>query len=350
MLVNRKELLGVLESIQPGLARQEVLEQSSCFVFRKGRALTYNDEISISHPVSFDLEGAVKADEFFRLLSKMKADEVDLSIDGKELLVKGKKTSAGICLEAEIQLPVDELKIPTEESSWKKIPERFCEGLRFCMFSASTDMTKPVLTCLHIKEDFVETCDNFRLTRYTLGSKIKGELLVPALAANQLVDYSPVAFSGSEGWIHFRNEKGVIFSCRTYQEKYPDLSTLLDVKGVKVQMPKSMPAMLERAGIFASSQFAQDEQVTITMKEGKVIVLGKGASGWCKERAKVDYTGAEVCFVVNPSFLKDTLSLDLQMVVSESKLKLSGGNFVHVVYLIAQGAGKKEKVDAQEEA
>ena len=44
--VNREAFLHQLESVQAGLSSKEMIEQSSCFAFIKGKVVTYNDEIS----------------------------------------------------------------------------------------------------------------------------------------------------------------------------------------------------------------------------------------------------------------------------------------------------------------
>ena len=56
MKIDREEFLKQLESVLPGYSTKEVIEQSSCFVFKKGRVYTYNDEIACSQTTSLKLE------------------------------------------------------------------------------------------------------------------------------------------------------------------------------------------------------------------------------------------------------------------------------------------------------
>ena len=42
--VNRQLLLDALMSVTPGLTQKELIEQSSCVVFRNGQVYTFNDE------------------------------------------------------------------------------------------------------------------------------------------------------------------------------------------------------------------------------------------------------------------------------------------------------------------
>ena len=60
--MNREDILEALEIVKPGLASKEHIEQSTCFAFKNGKVMTFNDEISVSHPVEGldGLEGAIK--------------------------------------------------------------------------------------------------------------------------------------------------------------------------------------------------------------------------------------------------------------------------------------------------
>ena len=63
MQINRQNLQKALEIVKPGLSNKEIIEQTTSFAFIDGKVVTYNDEISICHPVEgLTLEGAVKAD------------------------------------------------------------------------------------------------------------------------------------------------------------------------------------------------------------------------------------------------------------------------------------------------
>jgi DNA polymerase III sliding clamp (beta) subunit (PCNA family) len=330
MKVNREELKNTLAAVAPGLASKDIIEQAQSFVFRENTVSTYNDEIAITAKTALDIEGAVKADEFHKLLNKSRAKEVDLEASGGELLIKTKSSRAGIRLEADVTLPLGEIPVPQK---MYRLPEDFCEGVRFCLFCVSKDMTKPVLTALSVS-DSVLSCDGYRLTQYHLDKGVKKPFLLPGAAASQLVKYSPTKYGVGDGWLHFTNENGVFFSCRTIDEEYPDLSHLIDVEGPKVEMPKRLADVLERAGIFAKAEFEQDERVRIILKEGKLLVKAKGAAGWYEEKCKADYDGEKVTFTIRPGFLKEMLNLLSVMVVGETSLKLEGEGFLHVLSLI----------------
>ena len=65
MKIQREELIRKLESVQPGLAVRETIEQSSTFVFYHGDVHTLNDEVYCRCPSGLDpkAKAAVPAGE-----------------------------------------------------------------------------------------------------------------------------------------------------------------------------------------------------------------------------------------------------------------------------------------------
>jgi len=334
MKIKRLDLIETLNVVKPGLAARELIEQSTSFVFMNGHVFTYNDEVAMSHPVDLDLEGAIPASEFLALLNKLKDDTVELKIDGSELRVNGKKAKAGIKMIAEIALPLSEIQEPEE---WEELPKDFVEAVRFCMFSCSKDLTKPALTCIHVTEDRVESCDNFRITiRYMDGADFRESFLLPAPAAKDLINYKVTGYAAVGGWLHFRTEAGTMFSCRTYNDlAYPALDRFLEVEGGKIKFPDDTKEALGMAGIFSNSVGKGDERVKIVLEDGLMTVKGEGDAGWFEESSRVRYKGDETHFEITPMFLEAVLDLNDEAVVGSDRLKFEGKSFVHVVSLLA---------------
>ena len=268
MKIDRKMFLSVLESVKPGLAAKEIIEQSTSFVFKDGFVFTYNDSLAVSAPIGEEmgLEGAVKADELFRLLQKCGSDEIELYSTDTEIRVKGDKFKAGVKRESEITLPLDELKYPEK---WVKVSEDFTKAVKSCLFSVSKDMTKPKLTCIHITPEKVESSDNFRATIYPLKTGVSSDIMLPGMAARSLVNYNVTGYNTKGGWLHFTDKKtGLIFSTRTYSEDFPEIESRLDEADETFKMPKEISELLDNANIFITADFSFDAQVRLTIKDG----------------------------------------------------------------------------------
>ena len=90
MVIQKKELLDSLKACMPGIETgSAVLQGADSFVFHDGKIFTYNDSISVTVPIKNDglleegLEGCVKAEEFFKIISKFPADEIKFSVTEK---------------------------------------------------------------------------------------------------------------------------------------------------------------------------------------------------------------------------------------------------------------------------
>jgi DNA polymerase III sliding clamp (beta) subunit (PCNA family) len=326
--MNRIDLLKALEKVRPGLSKNEVIEQATSFAFMGNRVVTYNDEISISQPVEgLDITGAVKAEELFSLLNKIKKDEIDLDPTDTEIIITCGKVRAGLVFQREISLPVEEVG---EIGTWKKLPEGFMEALSFVLPTASRNFSAPAFTAVHIRKDgVIEASDGYRITRKELKKTGVDDCLIPAYVVRDLVKYPITHQAPGTGWRHFKTEEGTVFSCRILEEQYPDIDGkgLMTVEGPELVWPESLGDALDRARIF------DDEEVTVTVKNKKVLVEGKSDTGWVKESVTMDYAGEEISFFINPQFLRGILSQSPSCVVGDKSLKFQGKDWTHIVYM-----------------
>jgi DNA polymerase III sliding clamp (beta) subunit (PCNA family) len=335
MQINRQELLMALEKVKPGLADKEMIEQSTSFAFLGEKIVTYNDEISISHPVkNLSITGAVKAEELYKLFGKLKKDEIEIEITDNEILLTSGKAKAGLTLQQEITLPLDEI----EMGAWKKLPdpEEFKKALSFVLFSASKDMSRPIFTCTHIdKVGYVEACDNQRLAKYQIKKLPVDIPLIPATSINELLkyDFTRICLSKGKGWVHFKTKEETIFSCRCFPGDFPDTSHLLEVEGKEITFPKTINEILDRAIIFAKQDFAADETIIVNIKDKKIQIRAEGPSGWFEEQANIRYSDEPIVFMINPNFFKDIINQSSSCIVGERCLKFTGENWEHIILL-----------------
>jgi DNA polymerase III sliding clamp (beta) subunit (PCNA family) len=238
----------------------------------------------------------------------------------------------------EISLPYKEIgKTP----KYHPLPKDFSDALRMVQFSAGTDMTRPVLACIHSDGNIMESCDRFRATRVFMKSELAESFLLPARFVPDLLKYefSKYGFSKSGGWLHFKTRDGkTMVACRVYQEaEYPNLDSLFSKKGLtgKFKFPDKTSEILERAGVFSESEFAQDEAVTVTINKGQMQVEGKGLHGWHKERSSIKHKGKPIKFSVHPAFLSDCLKLIDVADVGDNRLLMDSKTMKHAVYLMS---------------
>jgi DNA polymerase III sliding clamp (beta) subunit (PCNA family) len=332
MQIDKEKLLKVLETVKPGLGKNEIIEQSKCFVFVDGFVITYNDEISVRAEIpGMELTGAVIADELYSFLSKVKVEEMQLEITEKEIQIKAGRAKAWLTLQADISLPVDEVG---EIKKWKKIPDDFIKGLQFALGAVGRDMSKPILTCVNIKKEQLNSSDNYRIAHYQLASEMPvKEFNLPASACREVIKFKSSSIAEGTGWIHFKNESGAIMSCRVFDDQYPDASKYLAASGDTIEFPNEMNAILERAEVFAKRDSCMDEFIDIYLSEKKLEVKSNSEMGGFEESKRVVFAGEPIHIQVTPHLLRDILKTTNTATKDGSKLLFEGENFKYLILL-----------------
>jgi DNA polymerase III sliding clamp (beta) subunit (PCNA family) len=305
MEISKKELQSALEIVKPGLSNTTDIEQATSFAFMGDRIVTYNDEISISHPVEgLDLIGAIKAVELYGILGKLKTDTIDLTVSEKEVQLTSGKAKVWLTLESKIKLPIENVG---SIKKWKALPENFISALAFVLPNVSHDMSKPVLTCVHVNNGgFIEACDNFRVARYLVEKIPVKTFLIPGALVPHVIRLNPVKIAEGEGWIHFRTEVGTIISCRIFEDdNFPDCSKPLELGSTQVELPQSFSEIVDRAIVF------DKEFISVDVSSKKIKISSKSESGKFEESTHIRYAGSDFQFSINPQLLKGIIKQTL---------------------------------------
>lgn len=329
------ELKKVLETIRPGLAAKEIVEQFTSFAFVDNRAVTYNDQISLSHPLpeGLDITGAVSAEEFYKLISKLKGEEVEITIGEAELLLKSGKTRAGLRLQTEITLPLEEV---SGKKKWKPLPDTFCEALAFTREATSTNMTLLQLTAIHITAEEAQASDRFRIATFAFSESLPPEtdFLLPANAAREIIKLKPHEFALSEnGWIHFHTKEDTVLSCRLIEGEFPDITPYLQVEGVELKLPENLLEILDRTAIFSSADQKTDEVLEITLENNRMVVRGENETGWVEESSRLRYTEDPLRFGITPMLFRTILTQSGNCVLDGKKILFSGLDWKYLAIL-----------------
>lgn len=339
MRIDREEFLRQLESVLPGLSTREIIEQSSCFIFKDKKVMTYNDEIACSQKSCLPIEGAVQALPLVSILRKLQEKHLEITSGNEELLISGKRKRIGIRMEAEILLPVESIEIPEE---WKELPDDFADAISIVQQCAGKDDSQFMTTCIHLHPKYVEATDRYQAARYKMRMGIEEPTLVRKDSLKHIISLDMTEFSETKTWIHFRNPSGLILSCRcfiTESEDYPNLSSILKVEGIPTILPKGLKEAAEKAEVF-SVENVEDNQVTINLQKGKLRITGRGPSGWFSEITRIKYDGRNLSFTISPSLLIELVQHYSKCEIAQERLKVDVGKFQYVTVL---GAVEKKK-------
>ena len=335
MKINKAELIAALEVVKPGIKSQDTVEQATAFAFINGRVVTYNDNISLSHPVKdLELEGAVQAKELYDILKKMKGDEIEFEAEDNAIIFKSGRAKAGLTLSEEIRMPLEEIG---DIEKWKKLPEDFAHFLKFAMATCVKDLARPMLVGVHVRKDgYMESSDNQRVTLCELGEEMPTDnFILPAVACKEVIKLKPTRIAAGDGWIHFKNKAGSVLNCRILEDKFPDVNRFLDFEGLEITFPSSMIEVIDRAAVFAQQEDVLKEEMEIILKKNRVTVKAQNDSGWFEEAVNIKYTEDPFSFLIIPYLLRDILKEGNSCTVGDKMLQFEGAGWKYASVLKA---------------
>ena len=333
MKIDVATFLEALEAVKVGLSPKPLLEQSSHFVFKDGRIVTFNGEVACSHTSPIDVTGAVQADPLLQLLRKKWPKTVEVSQVEAELQIRSKSRSAGITFAPKIMLPLEHLEAADK---WKALPPEFATAVERVESCAGMDEAEFNFTCIHITPEWIEAFDHFQLGRFYLQMPIKEDLLVRRQSLCYMTGLDLTRVCLTKNWINFKNKAGVVLSCMRYSEEYPDdLTSLLEDKGDALVLPPGLYDAADAAGVFAAHNLSK-QQMQVSLTPGQVYIEGRSPVGWYKEHRKVDYAGRPLKFMIEPKRLQEVVTDDKRQgrcEITDKVLKIEATPFVYITSL-----------------
>ena len=324
MRVARENFLKVLESVTPGLASRETVEQSSCIVFDKGRVITFNDSVACSRESPINIQGAVKAKPILDLLSKMNEDDIEIRIDGDSMMIEGVRRKAKLRMEHDVTLPISSVETP---DTWRKLDPDFSEAIGIVHSCASTEESQFELTCIHIHPNFVEACDRFQIARFPLATGVANSILVKAESIKKIIGFDMTEVCETDSWIHFRNPAGLVLSCRRYLDQYKDLSRFLSPEGTEpATLPGGLEEVVKRAEVFSIDNAAGNHLI-IELKADRVMIQGEGTTGWYREMKEAKYSGPPTRFIISPKLINEVVKKTSDVRIGDGRVFVDGGKF-----------------------
>jgi len=339
MKVQKLNLLSILTKVRPGLAKKEIVEQASHFIFTKTDIATFNDRVCIIHPFESDIEFSVKGDDFYKIVDKISESEFEITLEDDSIKIKSKSTKAKLSTivgeTAMITPMIENIKQSMiGKGFWQTLPSDFSDGLYLCAFSASKDLSSGVKSCCAIRKDGLYTTDNIRVSTYIMEKEMK-ELLLPVRDVISLINYQPIEYGISENWAHFRSKEGVIFNCKIMKGEYPFdlLNGLFEDAPVTLEFPTNLRENVEAIISFAEGEEEVNKCISVTVEKGKIVCKAEKERGEIIKTVESDYEGEAFTFLINPIFLSQVLKKATQFVLLDGKGMFVSSNFYHLLVL-----------------
>jgi DNA polymerase III sliding clamp (beta) subunit (PCNA family) len=332
MKVKTQELKEILRGLQPGISQRKFVEQSAHYIFTGDRICSYNDRVSVSYPFVTDFQCSIPSESFYQVVSKLTSKEVQLELVDNQLRVTSSKVKSGFSslLEGEV---FDILSSLIIKGDWIPLPNDFLKGVELCLFSASTDQTQKFLSSICVRNKWVESSDDVRISCYSMEEGVPESFLLPVSSAKGLLGYNLVSYCINNGWVHFRLDSGGIFSSRIIAEEYPETQSFFNVKGRVVDLPSNLLNVIEIASVLSEGDYELDKQIKLIISESSIVCKGENECGWIEKVIPFSWEGDSISFSINPIFFKQILEKSTRMILSDDRALFKSKSFSHVMAL-----------------
>lgn len=330
--IKREELVKQLVSVMPGLSAQEILEQSSCFVFLTNKVVTFNGDAACWIPCCLKIRGAIQATTLLDILKARPEEILNITPSSKKLIIRGKgQRTTRIAMQTEITLPFREVKEPKK---WNTLPSDFLEAINLVYRCCGNDQ-EHLETFVHIDKNQIEAIGEHQIGHYKTKLHLDGGIIVHKDSIKHVVPLGMTEFGVTRKWIHFRNSADVVLSCHRWpgEEDYPDTNKVVSAKkGKRINLPRGLDKAVSRASIF-SRENPEDTDIEIKLQAGKVLCKGEGIQGDHRESRKVQYSGKNLTFTISPTLLTDLCRKHTEAWITPTTLTVKSGNFTFITTL-----------------
>ena len=312
--MKRTELMDALDKLYPAVAGRPMVEEMGDFRIA-GDTLTACDGATMVRtrmPETTGIDCRIPAEAFRKLISSMKTDEVELSLDGDSLVVNNKTIRGKYKISTEAGL-FDNLDF--DVPAWKPLSDEFLKGLRLCRFAVSKDTSRGVLCGIHVAGTDMITSDGFRIAKYECGSLSDEPITISVAVAAQIEKHKVTEYAVKGDTIYFRCGDTIIAG-KLIVGMYPPAGKFLDeAKGLKsvVEFPEGIRETLARHSDQQGDMPITDKEVTVKFADKRLTVTSTdGVAYELAEELGVE-GDAELSFKIHPDNLADILGRTRQM-------------------------------------
>ena len=328
MKVNRADLLKAMETVRRAVATEGTLPLLTNFLFDEGEITATDMDIGIvtEFPMFEGQQFLVPADRFYKLISSLPHETIDMELDDDGILIKGEGHRSKLAVSV---VPDDFPRVRREFDEWREPPFCLADALEICL--RSTDEAKgPEFGAIMWGKDGFVSSNTFFVSWCPVseeaGACPEEPILLTAKFAREAV-----RLGQPSGWVipmvedeetgELRREGKICFQYEHTQltGQLVDAEFPSQWKGYfPAEVPETMIAfdkdvrkMLERVGKFSEGDLlaakAGHELTTITVDKKRMVISYEDSQGGILERLKL--RGAEACsFQVDSALLVGALS------------------------------------------
>jgi hypothetical protein len=311
MKTDKQALLSAMKKALPGVEKgTSIIEGADTFVLTKNAIHSYNDNISVSSPFKFDEEisGAVKSLDFFKLISKMPTDDIEIESREECLKVNSGTTEAELTkVETQVGEYIKTLNIDTLQ--WKQLPAEFFPAIKLCKIDCNNSPHRGIF----VNQATMLSTDIARINWHQLETAMDRFWLDDPAVIELLKLENLSHYCVTESWVHFKSEDGTIFSCKKkddsiYMEEqikaWLDKCGKENIDGENV-FPKGLLNVVDRVSTLAE-ELDGLPAIQMNIKKTYLEFFAQRSSGKIKEKLELEKPfekDIDMTIWVDPGFL-----------------------------------------------
>lgn len=325
MTVMANELKETLSVMTVAAGTDRNVETGSNIYFTGDKVALFSGDVFIDKPMETDFTGGVDAMLLEDIVDKYGTNEIEISRQENELIVKKKRSISKLVVNDNNQFPKIEF---AEDTEWRKIPADFSVLIEQACQLTSNNFNEPVKTCIHLNGRYMEASDGFHFGIFKMKGMIQDDLFIRKDFVKILTKFEPNEYRLTGSWICFQNAKQYFLAIRKVSVMdYPNLTELFDnAKGtMEIELPDKVISSLERAELFLRTEVEFDRFIRMEATGGKITISTETKAGSYRDRIACP-EDIEFNILINPKYLVEMLFYTNKLAIGETAISCEAKN------------------------
>jgi len=317
MIVKTEEVKNIVKKLRSGIKGFGVSEETKCINLCTDKIYYFNYLVYGEEKINLGFDCAVNCDRFFSIISNIADSEMDISLNGNELIIKASSIKAKLptllCSDLFYEA-VATCQKGFAEGCRISLPEDFWNGVYLCCASTTNDPIKGTLNNYHIYENKIESTNEKVFSIYNIDNIIfEEELLVPSEILFSLYSMD----KGKSISSYFVKDKSILYLCgdlgyyavRLVNGKFPNVASLLKEDNFFAHVYKFNKDEFTKALNPFLSFFDKDHGIRLIKEENKIKMLASsGEAGSLESVLEMESDpDNDINIIVNKTYLQKVI-------------------------------------------
>lgn len=334
----KKLLESALTALQPGLAKKDINEECSQFIFGDNFISTCNGKVCVYMPMETGINCSVNSADLLKTLKAIDDDEIELELSDDKLIITSKSTDVELASRSSAGDIGKFIKgINHGKLKFTELPKDFLQGLELCAFSTTKDVTSRFHS-VFCDGKAVFSTDTYRVSVYELAEEDENLILaLPYYIVQELIKYPVVGYCQKDDWFHFETEDGAVFGGLMIQADPFDyeaqLETFDEEDAEQIKLSKELKPAIDSISWMSNEAVEVDKVLDLTFHKEKITMKMAKESGKIQKTLPCNYKGKKLTVKFVPRFLSQILEKATTMQISGEQAMFKTKGFVHLMHL-----------------